>query len=241
MDSHGTNCLDTFNEKKIRDTFIYSTYSTELREFQIYLFTFSLISKYSVRGYSFCGQDRHVRDVEKVIFPKYKNKWWNQWSRQLCGPVQPVYAYYNYPETILGSYHCNGISSTLIRSVLQWYINLPNGSIHSFAALTDQFVRKFACTRNQAESLRNYTICFNQEKVFYLQERHVAWCWYVQGVNQVSVQNHGRRHIPSMGRSKMGGRFSIPVQAFPKAWILSSWEIRKTKKTINPIISQRNK
>ena len=39
---------------------------------------------------------------------------------------------------------CKGFGSTLIGPELQWYINLPNGYIWSFAVLTDKFVDQFA-------------------------------------------------------------------------------------------------
>ncbi|KAF2573027.1 hypothetical protein F2Q70_00005563 [Brassica cretica] len=43
---------------------------------------------------------------------------------------------------------CKGFGSTLIGPALQWYINLPIGSISSFATLSDGFVEQFASNRN---------------------------------------------------------------------------------------------
>ncbi|XP_018466684.2 uncharacterized protein LOC108838220 [Raphanus sativus] len=74
---------------------------------------------------------------------------------------------------------CKGFGSTLTGPALQWYINLPTGSIASFAALSDKFVEQFACSRHlekrsddlyeiqqyRNESLRSYIARFNQEKV----------------------------------------------------------------------------
>ncbi|KAF2590101.1 hypothetical protein F2Q70_00038382 [Brassica cretica] len=74
---------------------------------------------------------------------------------------------------------CKGFGSTLIGPALQWYINLPIGSISSFAALSDKFVEQFASSRSlektsdslyeilqhRVEPLRDYIARFNQEKV----------------------------------------------------------------------------
>ncbi|KAF2576627.1 hypothetical protein F2Q70_00005127 [Brassica cretica] len=43
---------------------------------------------------------------------------------------------------------CKGFGSTLIGPALQWYINLPIGSISSFATLSNGFVEQFASSRN---------------------------------------------------------------------------------------------
>ena len=42
---------------------------------------------------------------------------------------------------------CKGFSSSLTGPTLQWYINLPNVSIGSFAQLTDTFVEQFGSSR----------------------------------------------------------------------------------------------
>ena len=74
---------------------------------------------------------------------------------------------------------CKGFGSTLIGTALQWYINLPIGSISSFATLSDGFVELFTSSRNlektsdslyeilqhRVEPLRDYIARFNQEKV----------------------------------------------------------------------------
>ncbi|XP_010513511.1 PREDICTED: uncharacterized protein LOC104789525 [Camelina sativa] len=74
---------------------------------------------------------------------------------------------------------CKGFGSSLTGAALQWFINLPNGSINSFASLTDLFVEQFASSRNlektaddlyevrqkRDESLRAYVGRFNKEKV----------------------------------------------------------------------------
>ncbi|KAF3566075.1 hypothetical protein DY000_02014740 [Brassica cretica] len=74
---------------------------------------------------------------------------------------------------------CKGFGSTLIGPALQWYINLPIGSISSFAALSDKFVEQFASSRSlektsdslyeilqhRVEPLCDYIARFNQEKV----------------------------------------------------------------------------
>ncbi|KAF3536487.1 hypothetical protein F2Q69_00021387 [Brassica cretica] len=43
---------------------------------------------------------------------------------------------------------CKGFGSAIIGPDLQWYINLPNGSIRSFATLTDKYVEQFASSRS---------------------------------------------------------------------------------------------
>ena len=74
---------------------------------------------------------------------------------------------------------CKGFGSSLIGPALQWYTNLPNNSISSFAQLTDTFVEQFASSRKlekesddlygivqrRGESLRDYVGHFNKEKV----------------------------------------------------------------------------
>ena len=74
---------------------------------------------------------------------------------------------------------CKGFGSSLIGPALQWYTNLPDNSICSFAQLTDTFVEQFASSRKperdsqhlniirqgSRESLREYIAQFNKEKV----------------------------------------------------------------------------
>ncbi|CAA7061849.1 unnamed protein product [Microthlaspi erraticum] len=74
---------------------------------------------------------------------------------------------------------CKGFGSSLTGPALQWFTNLPNASIDSFASLTDRFVEQFASSRNiertaddlyeviqkRGEPLRDYVGRFNKEKV----------------------------------------------------------------------------
>ncbi|XP_062088975.1 uncharacterized protein LOC133795540 [Humulus lupulus] len=74
---------------------------------------------------------------------------------------------------------CKGFGSSLVSPTLQWYTNLLNNSIASFAQLTDVFVEQFASSRKLEnlsddlyrirqrwdESLRDYVARFNAEKV----------------------------------------------------------------------------
>ncbi|KAL5785004.1 hypothetical protein ACOSQ2_007396 [Xanthoceras sorbifolium] len=54
---------------------------------------------------------------------------------------------------------CKGFGSSLVRPALQWYTNLPNISINSFAQLTDTFVKQFASSRKlEKQSDDLYTI-----------------------------------------------------------------------------------
>ncbi|CAG7909631.1 unnamed protein product, partial [Brassica rapa] len=43
---------------------------------------------------------------------------------------------------------CKSFGSTLTRLALQWFINLPNRSIRSFATLTERFVEQLASSRS---------------------------------------------------------------------------------------------
>ncbi|KAK0593431.1 hypothetical protein LWI29_036512 [Acer saccharum] len=74
---------------------------------------------------------------------------------------------------------CKAFGSSLSGPALQWYTNLPNNSIDSFAHLTDTFVEQFASscklekqsddlytiTQRPGENLRTYVGRFNREKV----------------------------------------------------------------------------
>ncbi|KAK0595541.1 hypothetical protein LWI29_007683 [Acer saccharum] len=74
---------------------------------------------------------------------------------------------------------CKAFGSSLSGPALQWYTNLPNNSIDSFAQLTDTFVEQFASsckleklsddlytiTQRTGENLRAYVGRFNREKV----------------------------------------------------------------------------
>ena len=74
---------------------------------------------------------------------------------------------------------CKVFGSSLIGPALQWYTNLPNNLIYSFAQLTDTFVKQFASSKKpeldsqhlntlrqgSRESLRKYIARFNKEKV----------------------------------------------------------------------------
>ena len=74
---------------------------------------------------------------------------------------------------------CKGFGSSLIGPALQWYTNLSNNYISTFAQLTDTFVEQFASSRKleksaedlyiivqrRGEPLREYVGRFNKEKV----------------------------------------------------------------------------
>ena len=51
------------------------------------------------------------------------------------------------PRDLREACMCKGFGSSLIGPALQWYTNLPNNSICSFAQLTDTFVEQFASSR----------------------------------------------------------------------------------------------
>ena len=74
---------------------------------------------------------------------------------------------------------CKSFGSSLQGPALQWYTNLANNSISSFAQLTDTFIEQFASSKKleklsgdlyriqqrRTESLRDYVGRFNREKV----------------------------------------------------------------------------
>ncbi|KAL5830177.1 hypothetical protein ACOSQ3_019645 [Xanthoceras sorbifolium] len=74
---------------------------------------------------------------------------------------------------------CKGFGSSLVGPALQWYTNLPNVSINSFAQLTDTFVEQCSSSRKlekrsedfytisqrRDERLRDFVGRFNNEKV----------------------------------------------------------------------------
>ena len=83
------------------------------------------------------------------------------------------------PRDLREACMCKAFGSSLNGPALQWYTNLPNNSISSFAQLTDTFVEQFASSRKleklsddlytitqrQGENLRAYVGRFNREKV----------------------------------------------------------------------------
>ncbi|KAH6780217.1 hypothetical protein C2S52_011454 [Perilla frutescens var. hirtella] len=83
------------------------------------------------------------------------------------------------PKYLREACMCKGFGSSLSGAALQWFTNLPNASIGSFAQLTDLFVEQFASSRKiekhsddlyaiiqyPNETLRNYVARFNREKV----------------------------------------------------------------------------
>ncbi|KAK0575845.1 hypothetical protein LWI29_008097 [Acer saccharum] len=83
------------------------------------------------------------------------------------------------PRDLREACMCKAFGSSLSGSALQWYTNLPNNSIDSFAQLTDTFVEQFAssCKLEKqsddlytiiqwpGENLRAYVGRFNREKV----------------------------------------------------------------------------
>ncbi|KAK1584002.1 hypothetical protein Q3G72_029020 [Acer saccharum] len=83
------------------------------------------------------------------------------------------------PRDLREACMCKAFGSSLSGPALQWYTNLPNNSIDSFAQLTDTFVEQFASSRKleklsddlytitqrTGENLRAYVGRFNREKV----------------------------------------------------------------------------
>ncbi|KAK0575202.1 hypothetical protein LWI29_035397 [Acer saccharum] len=83
------------------------------------------------------------------------------------------------PRDLREACMCKAFGSSLSGPALQWYTNLPNNSIDSFAQLTDTFVEQFASsskleklsddlytiTQRTGENLQAYVGRFNREKV----------------------------------------------------------------------------
>ncbi|XP_031251412.1 uncharacterized protein LOC116109317 [Pistacia vera] len=84
------------------------------------------------------------------------------------------------PRMLREACMCNSFGSSLSSPALQWYTNLPNGSIDSFAQLTNIFVEQFASNKKleklsadlyrvyqrRGEPLREYVSKFNKEKIY---------------------------------------------------------------------------
>ncbi|XP_031257395.1 uncharacterized protein LOC116115381 [Pistacia vera] len=84
------------------------------------------------------------------------------------------------PRMLREACMCKSFCSSLSGPALQWYTNLPNGSIDSFAQLTDIFVEHFASSKKleklstdlyrvyqrRGEPLREYISRFNKEKIY---------------------------------------------------------------------------
>ncbi|XP_074278004.1 uncharacterized protein LOC141601609 [Silene latifolia] len=83
------------------------------------------------------------------------------------------------PSELLQVCMCKGFGTTLTGPALQWYINLPNGSIKSFADLINSFNHQFTSSRElekrsidlykimqkPGETIRAFLTRFNKEKV----------------------------------------------------------------------------
>ncbi|XP_031257473.1 uncharacterized protein LOC116115458 [Pistacia vera] len=83
------------------------------------------------------------------------------------------------PRALREACICKSFGSSLAGPSLQWYTNLPNGSIDLFAQLTDTFVEQFASSKKlkklsadlyrvyqkRGEPLREYVSRFNKEKI----------------------------------------------------------------------------
>ncbi|XP_031253050.1 uncharacterized protein LOC116110981 [Pistacia vera] len=84
------------------------------------------------------------------------------------------------PRALRETYMCKNFGSSLSGPTLQWYTNLSNDSINSFAQLTDTFMEQFANSKKleklsadlyrvyqrMGQPLREYVSRFNKEKNF---------------------------------------------------------------------------
>ncbi|XP_031267164.1 uncharacterized protein LOC116125607 [Pistacia vera] len=86
------------------------------------------------------------------------------------------------PQTLREACMCKSFGSSLLGPTLQWYTNLPNYSINSFAQLIDTFVEQFANSKKleklladlykvyqkRGEPLREYVSRFNKKKKIFI-------------------------------------------------------------------------
>ncbi|KAL5569099.1 hypothetical protein UlMin_025674 [Ulmus minor] len=124
---------------------------------------------------------------------------------------------------------CKSFGSSLQGPALQWYTNLSNNSISSFAQLTDTFVEQFASSKKleklsgdlyriqqrRTESLRDYVGRFNREKV------SISFC------NQETAADAFRKGLlPDGELYKDLTKFNCSTMedALARAWIEIRWE-----------------
>ncbi|XP_031264686.1 uncharacterized protein LOC116123039 [Pistacia vera] len=86
---------------------------------------------------------------------------------------------FSIPRALREACMCKSFGSSLSSPTLQWYTNLPNCSIDSFAQLIDTFVEQFASSKKleklsadlyrvyqkRGEPLKEYVSRFNKEKI----------------------------------------------------------------------------
>ena len=124
---------------------------------------------------------------------------------------------------------CKGFGSSLIGPALQWYTNLSNNSISTFAQLTDTFVEQFASSRKleksaedlyiivqrRGEPLREYVGRFNKEKV------SITHC------NQdtaISAFRKGLRYDSDLYKELTKYPCKTMEDVLAKAWAQIKWE-----------------
>ena len=124
---------------------------------------------------------------------------------------------------------CKSFGSNLKGPTLQWYTNLPNNFISSFAHLTDTFVEQFTSSKKlekllgdlyhiqqrHTESLRDYVGWFNKEKV------SIPFC------NQETAANTFRKGLFPDGelyKDLTKFNYSTMEDALARAWNEIRWE-----------------
>ncbi|KAI9173514.1 hypothetical protein LWI28_002528 [Acer negundo] len=83
------------------------------------------------------------------------------------------------PQDLREACMCKAFGSSLNRPALQWYTNLPNNSINSFAQLTNTFIKQFASSR-KLEKQSNHLYTKTQ--------RHGENLTYVKRFNREKLQ-----------------------------------------------------
>ncbi|XP_074314018.1 uncharacterized protein LOC141649223 [Silene latifolia] len=126
-----------------------------------------------------------VDEIAKIDLPK-KLVVQSMWTYDGTADPQNHVAYYkqrmlaaSIPSELRQVCMCKGFGTTLNRPALQWYINLPNGSIKSFADMINLFNHQFASSmelekrssdmyrikQKPGETIRPFLTRFNKEKV----------------------------------------------------------------------------
>ena len=133
------------------------------------------------------------------------------------------------PRDLREACMCKAFGSSLSGPALQWYTNLPNNSIISFAQLTDTFVEQFASSRKlekqsddlytitqkRDENLRAYVGRFNKEKV------QISHC---NQATVISAFRRGLRFDSDLYKELTKYPCKTMEDVLAKAWAQIKWE-----------------
>ena len=94
-----------------------------------------------------CRLYRSHRDAQEILLPQYEDIRWHD------DPTDHIASYKQRMFTVNITWEqrkacmCKSFGSSLQGIALQWYTNLANNSISSFAQLTNTFVEQFASSK----------------------------------------------------------------------------------------------